>query len=131
MKRRRFFVWLAGASLLTLHISCSGGGDASVSDEPDPDLNDPTEVFAGGDATVFNASDDAFSFPLPNLVGERVDDFFVGNAFFRTNWVTAPSTTLARDGLGPLFNGRGCEACHLVGPKESVPDEEIVDTLTH
>ena len=40
-------------------------------------------------------------------------DFFVGNSFFRLNWVTSPSSTKARDGLGPLFNARSCAACHM------------------
>jgi CxxC motif-containing protein (DUF1111 family) len=32
---------------------------------------------------------------------------------FRKNWVSAPSSTDASDGLGPLFNSRGCQNCHL------------------
>ena len=32
---------------------------------------------------------------------------------FRKNWVSAPSSTDASDGLGPLFNSRACQNCHL------------------
>jgi CxxC motif-containing protein (DUF1111 family) len=39
--------------------------------------------------------------------------FFVGNSFFNQNWVTAPASTTARDGLGPLFNARSCAGCHF------------------
>jgi CxxC motif-containing protein (DUF1111 family) len=36
----------------------------------------------------------------------------VGNSFFRRNWVEAPSSTAARDGLGPHFLARSCGGCH-------------------
>lgn len=39
--------------------------------------------------------------------------FFVGNSFFNQNWVTAPASTTARDGLGPMFNSRSCAGCHF------------------
>ena len=41
--------------------------------------------------------------------------FYTGLSFFRSPWVTAPSSTTARDGLGPLFNAHSCEACHVNG----------------
>ena len=44
---------------------------------------------------------------------ERELDFKVGNGLFRKLWVTAPSSTQASDGLGPLFNARSCQNCHL------------------
>jgi CxxC motif-containing protein (DUF1111 family) len=40
-------------------------------------------------------------------------DFKVGNGLFRKLWVTAPSSTASSDGLGPLFNARSCQSCHL------------------
>ena len=39
--------------------------------------------------------------------------FEVGDSFFTQNWVTAPASTDARDGLGPLFNAQSCSSCHL------------------
>ncbi|WP_112661641.1 di-heme oxidoredictase family protein [Microvirga flavescens] len=39
-------------------------------------------------------------------------DEAIGRALFRRAWVPAPSSTLANDGLGPLFNARSCAACH-------------------
>jgi CxxC motif-containing protein (DUF1111 family) len=39
-------------------------------------------------------------------------EFFMGNAFFNSPWVVAPASASARDGLGPLFNARSCDACH-------------------
>ncbi len=32
---------------------------------------------------------------------------------FRKLWVSSPASTEASDGLGPLFNARGCQNCHL------------------
>jgi CxxC motif-containing protein (DUF1111 family) len=43
----------------------------------------------------------------------RDADFKIGNAIFRKLWVSAPSSTEASDGLGPLYNARGCQNCHL------------------
>ncbi|WP_417784282.1 di-heme oxidoredictase family protein [Terasakiella pusilla] len=39
-------------------------------------------------------------------------DFAMGKALFDRPWTSAPSSTQATDGLGPLFNARSCLACH-------------------
>ena len=44
---------------------------------------------------------------------ERELDFKVGNGLFRKLWVTAPASTRVSDGLGPLYNARSCQSCHL------------------
>lgn len=36
----------------------------------------------------------------------------IGKALFDRMWVQAPSSTLANDGLGPLFNEKSCASCH-------------------
>ena len=56
---------------------------------------------------------DIFSFSLANLSFEQEERFKLGNALFRKTWVSSPSSTEASDGLGPLFNARGCQNCHL------------------
>lgn len=68
---------------------------------------------SGGETTVVNASQRAFSLSAPNL--ERLERrvFEVGDSFFNRNWVAAPSSTDARDGLGPRFNAVACSSCHL------------------
>ncbi|MGY0426628.1 MAG: di-heme oxidoreductase family protein, partial [Polaribacter sp.] len=33
-------------------------------------------------------------------------------SLFKQNWVSAPASTTARDGLGPTFNARSCSSCH-------------------
>ena len=69
-------------------------------------------VTSGGRATVFDASKEAFSHRIPNPDLNHRTQFFTGESLFDQNWVAAPSSTLARDGLGPLFNARSCAACH-------------------
>ncbi len=39
--------------------------------------------------------------------------FEVGDSFFTQNWVTAPASTEARDGLGPMLNAQSCSSCHI------------------
>jgi CxxC motif-containing protein (DUF1111 family) len=90
------------------------------------------EQLSGGQATVFATSQQAFGLPLPGLLPEQETQFFIGNSFFNRNWVIAPSSTTARDGLGPLYNARSCSACHLRdgrGQPPSAPDEPMVSIL--
>ncbi|MDO6762813.1 di-heme oxidoredictase family protein [Agarivorans sp. 1_MG-2023] len=67
----------------------------------------------GGDTTTTRIDENAFSLPAANLDFEGRLNFSTGNSFFRNPWVVAPATTIARDGLGPLFNTNGCQNCHL------------------
>lgn len=93
---------------------------------PDP------QTLSGGDTTVFEDGRDAFSLSSRNLDEERRSDFFVGNSFFKKNWVAAPASTTARDGLGPQFIGRSCSACHVLdgrGQPPQSPAEQPVSLL--
>lgn len=76
----------------------------------------------GGQTTIFNTTRNAFAQPAPGL--ERMQElfFFVGNSFFNQNWVTAPASTTARDGLGPLFNARSCASCHFKDGRGRPPE---------
>lgn len=68
----------------------------------------------GGAATVFKKLNrDSFSHPSGNMAFERQLDFRVGDGIFRKLWVSAPASTKSSDGLGPLFNARSCQRCHL------------------
>ncbi len=72
------------------------------------------EAMPGGAATVRKIINrDIFSHPSANLRFEERETFSVGNGLFRKDWVTAPSSTQTSDGLGPLFNARSCQGCHL------------------
>jgi len=68
---------------------------------------------AGKGTTQFSVNADSFSHFLDNLSFEQEEQFKLGNALFRKIWVSSPSSTQASDGLGPLFNARGCQSCHL------------------
>ena len=51
------------------------------------------------------------------------------NGLFRKLWVSSPSSTLASDGLGPLFNARSCQRCHLKdgrGHPPNGPDDNAI-----
>ena len=76
------------------------------------DVADPRGERTGGATTVFANGRNAFSFPFANLSDAERTRFAIGNSFFRRNWVEAPSSTQARDGLGPLFIARSCGGCH-------------------
>jgi CxxC motif-containing protein (DUF1111 family) len=47
-------------------------------------------------------------------------DTVLGKALFERLWVSAPSSTKAADGLGPLFNARACSSCHQGGGRAAV-----------
>lgn len=77
-----------------------------------PDLTPLLEARSGGAATVDDRTRKAFSRPAANLENASRAEFFIGNAFFNSPWIVAPASAGARDGLGPLFNARSCDACH-------------------
>nr|WP_300312506.1 di-heme oxidoredictase family protein [Halomonas sp.] len=76
---------------------------ASIQDTP----------MSGGEGSVEQFDHNAYSLPLKNLPMTGRLDFSVGNSFFRNPWVVAPSSTDARDGLGPLINTNSCQGCHI------------------
>ena len=76
----------------------------------------------GGDTTAFTKTRNAFGLSARNLNTLQRRTFAVGNSFFRQNWVTAPASTKARDGLGPTFNALSCSSCHLLDGRGKPPD---------
>lgn len=68
---------------------------------------------SGAGTSTAAVNDQAFSQPPTNLDPARALDFHLGNALFRQLWVSSPSSTQATDGLGPLFNARSCQSCHI------------------
>ncbi|MBC9252065.1 thiol oxidoreductase [Pseudomonas alcaligenes] len=83
---------------------------------------EPGEALSGGTTTVQQRDHNAFSLPSANLQPSRRLDFSVGNSFFRNPWVIAPTTTTARDGLGPLFNTNACQNCHIKDGRGHPPE---------
>jgi len=75
---------------------------------------EPYELNPGGAATSFEPlNSSSFSHLSANMPFDRQLDFKVGDGIFRKLWVSAPSSTTSSDGLGPLFNARSCQSCHL------------------
>ncbi len=72
------------------------------------------ETRSAGAATFMGTVNaDVFSHPSANLSFEGKRDFILGNGLFKKLWVSSPSSTQASDGLGPLYNARSCQRCHL------------------
>ena len=94
---------------------------------------DPLEAFPGGKATSRKSTNNrnAFSHSSGNMPFSKELMFKVGNGFFRKLWVSSPASTKSSDGLGPLFNARSCQRCHLKDgrghpPKANWPDDDQI-----
>ncbi|MEX0304593.1 MAG: di-heme oxidoredictase family protein [Leisingera sp.] len=85
---------------------------------------EPFEDLPAGAATVRARSDDeAFSQHSANLSFEQELEFKLGNGLFKKIWVFSPASTKASDGLGPLYNARSCQRCHLKDGRGHVPEQ--------
>ncbi|WP_296021553.1 di-heme oxidoredictase family protein, partial [uncultured Agrobacterium sp.] len=72
------------------------------------------EAMSAGATTTTAASDTtSFSQPSANITLDQGQTFKLGHALFQKLWVSAPSSTQASDGLGPLYNARSCQTCHI------------------
>lgn len=85
---------------------------------------------AGKGTTTFSVNGDSFSHFLDNLSFEQEEHFKLGNALFRKIWTSAPSSTQASDGLGPLFNARACQSCHIKDGRGHPPFEGQADNVS-
>lgn len=119
--KQKYILLFAALGLIVLSVnSCSKDNKT----EPGAEVlkAEEGEEYSGGSSnTVFDVSTNAFSFSSPGLMGNDELEFFVGNSFFKQNWVTAPASTTARDGLGPTFNARACASCHLKDGRGAPP----------
>ena len=97
---------------------------------------EPGEFRPGGDATSnqVTLNRNSFSQASGNLDFKREFDFKIGNGLFRKLWVSAPASTEASDGLGPLHNARACQRCHLRDgrghpPSANWPEDDAISML--
>ena len=97
---------------------------------------DERELYPGGTATTRRATKTRNAFSQASrgigLAGEA--RFKIGNAIFRRIWVSAPASTTSSDGLGPLFNARACQHCHLRDgrghpPEANWPKDDSISML--
>lgn len=112
-------------------LVCSVGALSQGAGTIDFSKPEPGEEFPGGEATSRKSVDNAnaFSNSSGNMPFRRELDFKVGNGVFRKLWVSSPSSTTSSDGLGPVFNSRSCQRCHLKDgrghpPKANFPDDD-------
>lgn len=137
------FLPVLGALLLSFAGLASAGPDGLPGSEGRSDLSEkdksrvetvtrPTtdfskaeqyEAMSGGAATsTAKVNADSFSHFSENLTFQQEEGFKLGNALFRKVWVSSPSSTQASDGLGPLFNSRACQNCHLKDGRGHPPE---------
>ncbi|GAA3963456.1 di-heme oxidoredictase family protein [Allohahella marinimesophila] len=98
----------------------------------DPAAVEPFENMPAGKATFTGTLDtNAFSHFPPSLSFEDEQRFKIGNGLFRKIWVSSPASTQASDGLGPLFNARACQQCHVKDGRGRPPlaDEPMLSML--
>jgi CxxC motif-containing protein (DUF1111 family) len=88
------------------------------------------EAMSGGAGTsIASVNQDSFSQFSANITFAEEETFKLGNALFRKLWVSSPSSTQASDGLGPLYNARACQTCHLKDGRGH-PPEGSADTTS-
>jgi CxxC motif-containing protein (DUF1111 family) len=109
---------VAGSTVLAAGVAFGEAGTvAAIDGKPVGSVMalESGEADPGGQATTRTgiATADAFSQLSANMPFARELDFKIGNGLFRKNWVSSPSSTKSSDGLGPLYNARACQACHL------------------
>lgn len=114
----RWPTWRSAPVVATflLLAACGGGG---APEEPALPMLDPE---LGGATSRSADTRNAFGLPAPNLSSEEGRAFEVGDSFFTQNWVTAPASTSARDGLGPTMNAQSCSSCHLRDGRGAPPE---------
>ena len=87
------------------------------------DLSEVYNLMLGGETTAFSAGGNAFELSARNLPNDLRRIFEIGDSFFNQNWVAAPSSTEARDGLGPTHNALSCSSCHSHDGRGKPPDD--------
>ena len=81
-------------------------------------------IFAGGSGSAGNTPFVTYLSPSKLLSGTDKVQFYAGQALAKQPWIKAPTTTTARDGLGPLYNARTCLSCHKNGGRGTMPEDE-------
>jgi CxxC motif-containing protein (DUF1111 family) len=110
------------ASALALAAFASLGSRADAPNLRAMLLAVPLTEQLGGDGTRPIASDNAFALQTPNSPTRHQRPFSFGNRLFNTNWVEAPGSVKAFDGLGPMFNRVSCSGCHTKDGRGRPPE---------
>jgi CxxC motif-containing protein (DUF1111 family) len=67
----------------------------------------------------------AFSQLVDGLTKKQLAELKAGFSLYAKGWVTAPSSTKVRDGLGPHFNAVSCVSCHQHNGRGRPPVKEM------
>ena len=113
----RLLAWIAvlatGGLSVVFALSCTADDPAdSAREVGELGPADVLSTASGGETTAYTRTRNAFSLPARNLSTAERRDFQIVDSFFTQNWVTAPASTEARDGLGPTFNAQSFFTCH-------------------
>ena len=114
--------WVRPLAVLSLLAVALLSVAACGSDAEDIDLSVVYSPLLGGETTAFTSGGNAFELSARNLTNDLRRIFEVGDSFFNQNWVSAPASTEARDGLGPTHNALSCSSCHSHDGRAKPPD---------
>jgi len=116
---------IAAISATAITSACLAGYLVTAHAEQFAAAHEPGELLPGGTATTPGSTNhrDAFSRFSNDIGFEGELRFRLGNAIFRKQWVSSPSSTQSSDGLGPLYNARACQNCHLKDGRGHPPAE--------
>lgn len=147
MKMKKRYTRLIGLGSLALSLYTSHAFCAEVLTRDDLTAQDlkrvekivkPTQNFSkaenfenmqgGAGTSLRKPSRDSFSQSSTNITFKEERDFKLGNALFRKLWVSSPASTKASDGLGPLFNARACQTCHIKDGRGHPPEGDTDQT---
>lgn len=115
------------AATLTVAASLAACGDGGTKGPSEASLRarliaEPITPQLGGDTTRVISSASSFTFLAENAGPGRMRVFQFGNRLFNTNWVQAPGSVKAFDGLGPMFNRVSCAGCHTFDGRGRPPE---------
>lgn len=124
----------AFASLIALVVATIGSG--RLSGDEGLARFELGEDRPGGEATSKGTADttNAFSLSSGNMPFTDELRFKVGNGLFKKVWISSPASTKASDGLGPLFNAKSCQLCHIKDgrghpPRSNWPDSDALSMV--
>lgn len=101
-------------------IGCGGSTEARPGAEVGGDPRPDAALWPAGRASVSPGA--PIGSLAHNLDATLRPSVFAGRALATQPWVRAPSSTSARDGLGPLYNARHCFTCHPGGGAGPLPE---------
>lgn len=115
----------AGVVALLLVPTFSLGPSPQASAEP---ADTPAATRPGGATTLEPGRKPGLASAFTNLSLDERFELGVGRGLFRDPWIAAPATTIARDGLGPLFNAHSCLSCHPDGGRGALAPDGAAST---